>query len=131
MGFTKLTLAELELLSKEKLEDARILFSDRRFTACYYLCGYAIELILKFRIAKQLNWLAVDFKVDSFLKIHDLDKLIKYTGVWDKVLKMPAWDTCRKWTVEYRYQDAKSISEQEATQMLNYSQELVSWLLVN
>jgi hypothetical protein len=131
MGFTKFTLTELDQLSRDKIEDAKSLLSTKRYAACHYICGYALELILKYRIAKQLNWPAVDINDHPFLKIHDLDKLIKYTGVFDKVLKMPEWNTCRTWSAESRYQNASIISEAEATKMLNSTQELVSWLLAN
>jgi hypothetical protein len=131
MGFTKFTLSELDRLSKDKLEDAKSLLSTKRYAACNYICGYALELILKYRIAKQLNWAAVDINDHPFLKIHDLDKLVKYTGVFDKVLKMPQWNTCRNWSADSRYQDAESITEPEASKMLISTQELVSWLLAN
>jgi hypothetical protein len=131
MGFTKFSLPELQQLSSDRLVDASSLLEQKRFAGCFYLSGYALELILKYRIAKQLNWPAIDINDHPFLKIHDLEKLVKYTGVYDKVLRMPEWNTCRSWSAESRYQDSSSISESDAQKMLNSTRELVTWLLAN
>ncbi len=51
MGFTKFTPDQLHELSTDKLSDAKTLLESRRYAACHYLCGYALELALKRRIA--------------------------------------------------------------------------------
>ena len=48
-----ITKADLEKLSETRLTDARELFRANRFSAAYYLSGYAIELGIKVCVAKQ------------------------------------------------------------------------------
>jgi hypothetical protein len=131
MGFTKFTLADLKQLSSDKLDDADSLLAAGRFAACYYVTGYALEIILKYRIAKQLNWPSFDINDHRFLKTHELDVLIKYTGVFADLLKMPEWNFCREWSEEHRYQDSRQISRDTANKMLDYTRRLVTWLLAH
>lgn len=131
MGFTKFSLADLQQLSTDKIEDAATLLENGRFAASYYIAGYALEIVLKFRIAKQLNWPTINIDDHKFLKTHQLNDLVKYTGVYADVLKMPEWNFCRKWTEELRYQDSRQISQDIAAKMLDYTRRLVAWLLVH
>jgi hypothetical protein len=43
----------LKALAQAKLDDAILLFDNKRYSNAYYLAGYAIELALKACIAKQ------------------------------------------------------------------------------
>jgi hypothetical protein len=90
-----------------------------------------LEIILKYRIAKQLNWPSFDINDHRFLKTHELDVLIKYTGVFADLLKMPEWNFCREWSEEHRYQDSRQISRDTANKMLDYTRRLVTWLLAH
>ncbi len=53
MGFV--AKEDLQNLSRMRLEDAKILLEGERFSACYYLCGYAVEMALKAVIAKNFH----------------------------------------------------------------------------
>ena len=44
---------DLQALAQAKLDDAKLLFDNGRFSNAYYLAGYAVELGLKACIARQ------------------------------------------------------------------------------
>jgi len=48
---------ELKKLAKSRLQESEILFSHGKYDASVYLCGYAVELVLKARICKTLKWM--------------------------------------------------------------------------
>jgi hypothetical protein len=62
-----------------------VLFRGRRYKGAAYLCGYAVEVALKVRIARTLRWLSYpdnagkDGKYRSFM-CHDLDILLELSG---------------------------------------------------
>ncbi len=69
--------AELQRLANERIQDARALLAARRWSAAYYLAGYAVECALKACIAKLMK--AEDFPDKSFAEkcwTHDLDRLV-------------------------------------------------------
>lgn len=71
--------SELKKLTAMRLEDARILLDSRRYPACYYIAGYAVECALKACIAKQFraNTIPARKLVNSIYKHgHDLDRLV-------------------------------------------------------
>jgi hypothetical protein len=51
-----LTILNLEEISAARLHDAQALYAARRYDGAYYLAGYSLELALKARICKTLNW---------------------------------------------------------------------------
>ena len=50
------TIYELRKLARTRLKDAAVLFSSNRYDGSIYLCGYTIDLALKARICRTLNW---------------------------------------------------------------------------
>jgi hypothetical protein len=51
-----ISLAELDSIARAHLDDARALLAAGRFDGASYLCGYAVEVALKARICRTLNW---------------------------------------------------------------------------
>jgi HEPN domain-containing protein len=47
--------AELQRLAMERIGDARALLAARRWSAAYYIAGYAVECALKACIAKLMK----------------------------------------------------------------------------
>ncbi|MEA3644325.1 MAG: hypothetical protein VBE63_31030, partial [Lamprobacter sp.] len=41
---------------RQKYSDAALLIENRRYANAIYLCGYCIELSIKYAITKQLQW---------------------------------------------------------------------------
>ena len=73
---------EIEEIVQARLEDAEVLLEASRFDGSVYLCGYAIELGLKARICRTLQWdeYPTSGKYSTF-KTHDLDVLLHLTGL--------------------------------------------------
>jgi hypothetical protein len=103
--------ATLQRLATAKVEDARLLFENRRYSNSYYLYGYGIELGLKACIARQMIAETVPDKaiLRGFLD-HEIGKLIGLAGL-SELLKVERenpefdirWSIASEWSVESRY----------------------------
>lgn len=69
-----IALQDLAILAKDRLEDAKVLYSGSRFWGSIYICGYAVEFGLKKRICKTLD--RDDYPDIKDLKTHKLDEPI-------------------------------------------------------
>ncbi len=47
---------DIQRIVYARLKDAEVLFEAQRYDGAVYLCGYAVELGLKYKICKTLNW---------------------------------------------------------------------------
>jgi len=73
--------ADLQLLARERIRDAKILLTNRRWAGAYYLAGYAVECALKACIAKLMK--AEEFPDRSFAEkcwTHDIERLVSLAG---------------------------------------------------
>lgn len=122
---------DIEKIVEARLEDARVLCDSSRYDGSVYLCGYAVELALKARICRTLQWeeYPTNNQYRSF-KTHDLDVLLHLTGLEDKVkLKyFVDWSIVAQWTPEARYNPIGSIQESDAKQMLEAAKVLLGQL---
>src|SRR5436190_13395208 len=88
---------EIEKLSKERIEEAQILFNSKKFDGAYYLSGYSIELALKAKICRRVGvpnlFTADDTKLQSIggisevrraVKTHNLFTLLLFSGLKEK-----------------------------------------------
>src|SRR5712691_5133895 len=51
-----ISVAELDNIARARIEDAKVLLTAGRYDGATYLCGYAVEVALKARICRTLNW---------------------------------------------------------------------------
>ena len=77
---------ELITIARERLNDAETLLNANRFEVAVNLCGYSIEIALKHKICKTLNWAGFpstnrEFENYRSLITHDLDVLLSFTGI--------------------------------------------------
>jgi hypothetical protein len=128
-------------MANNRLEDSKILYRSLRFDGSYYLCGYVVELGLKYRICKTLNWdgyfeTAKEFKpkdttgYNSF-KTHDLEALLKLSGIEQNIRNnfIAEWSIVRVWNPEKRYQPIGTIKGITAKAMLKSSEIILKELL--
>ena len=47
---------DLKGVARAKLNDAQHLYRGRRYDSAFYLCGYAVEAALKYRICRTHGW---------------------------------------------------------------------------
>lgn len=122
---------EIEEIVKARLKDAEVLLKASRFDGSVYLCGYAIELSLKARICKTLQWdeYPTSSKYSTF-KTHDPDVLLHLTGLEDqlKLKYMTEWSIVAQWNPEARYKPIGSVKESDAKDMLDSAKELIKQL---
>lgn len=75
--------AAFQEMARTRLEDARVLLDNDRFSAAYYIASYAVECALKACIAKKTQ--QYDFPPDrkeiEKIYIHDLKKLVGSAGL--------------------------------------------------
>lgn len=119
---------EIEKIVQARVEDAQVLYESSRYDGSVYLCGYAIELGLKARICRTLQWDEYPTSGKySFFKTHDLDVLLHLTGCEDKVkLKHLAdWSIVAQWNPEARYNPIGSVQDSDAKDMLESTKELL------
>ena len=106
-----------------RVSEAWTLLQDQKWSASYYIAGYAVEIALKACISKQF---AVDTIPDRSLvnKIytHDYIVLIGLAGLKDSLIAQvkshpdfsASWAICNDWTPDSRYaisteQDAQTL----------------------
>ena len=64
------------------MDEARILLNNGKYDGAIYLCGYTIELAMKYAICIHNGWNEYPPKKewDRFLKVHDFESLLLLTG---------------------------------------------------
>ena len=104
-----ISVAELDSIARARLDDAQALVSAGRFDAATYLGGYAVEVALKARICRTLNWAEFpstgsEFQAYRSFQTHDLDVLLRLSGQGARIMQnhFPLWDAVAGWTVESR-----------------------------
>jgi HEPN domain-containing protein len=130
-----LDIKELRKLSKVRIKEAELLFSNRGYDTSAYLCGYAVEFALKYRICKCLKWSSFpgtnsEFGDLKFLKTHDYETLLRLTGKADliKATSMPEWSVVMKWDPENRYNPLGTFTKTDARDMIASTKKIVEVL---
>jgi HEPN domain-containing protein len=103
--------AEFKKLGLARLDDARVLLKNRRYSAAYYLAGYAVECSLKACLARKTQ--RYQFPPDpgtvrNRYYTHNLQILAEECDVVGEIKKGHAklqayWNTIKDWTEESRY----------------------------
>lgn len=123
---------DLRRLAQARLRDAEVLFASGRHDGAAYLCGYAIELVLKARICRQLKWAGFpetrrEFEGFQSFRTHNLDVLLRLTGLEAKVKSahVAEWSIVATWEPEVRYRPVGSITRQDARDMIDATRHLL------
>lgn len=122
-------LAEIIDNIMQKSRDAELLLDHCRYANAIYLCGYCVELALKYAIARNLNWPA--FKPEGklkFLKVHDFDLLVMLTGQETRIRKLPSWSIVNQWTEAQRYENPAQSTREDANAMIAATKQFVEEL---
>ena len=105
-----ISIDDLQAIAKARLQDASLLFTNLRPDGALYLGGYAVELALKARICKTLNWTGFpekrsEFENFSSFKTHKLDVLLALSGQEQRIKSeyLWAWSAVATWDPEARY----------------------------
>ncbi|NEW92780.1 HEPN domain-containing protein [Rhodopseudomonas sp. BR0M22] len=106
-----LSRTSLQNAATAKIDDARLLFQNRRFSNAYYLYGYGIELALKACIARQIVAETVpDTSVLKGFLDHNYARLVGLAGLTEPLRRRrldpefdSRWSIVSEWSVESRY----------------------------
>jgi hypothetical protein len=119
-------------MARARLKDSEILLNARRYDGAAYMCGYAIELKLKTRICRTLNWASFpstrsEFQDFTSFKTHDLDVLLELSGIGQRIQSNYAtqWREFRDWEPEMRYNLVGTVTEAKARQMIAAARTLL------
>jgi hypothetical protein len=111
--------AQLQRLAENRVEDARALLTANRWSAAFYLTGYAVECGLKSCVLRHLDTTGALFRDREYLKsladcwTHDLIKLVKLAGLEADFGKARGanptleahWGITKDWTETSRYEE--------------------------
>ncbi|MDR0337430.1 MAG: hypothetical protein LBI18_10100 [Planctomycetaceae bacterium] len=146
---------EIESLAWERLDEAHILYENKKFDGAFYLAGYAVELILKVRIcnlfnipnlfeesSQSINIITGISELRRSVKIHNLQLLLVYSGLkkeFDiKVRNDPNFEDInsyliQKWSEQSRYHVVGTVPPTIIHQVLellgNRERGILRWLL--
>jgi len=130
-----ISVAELDNIARARIEDAQALHTAGRFDGATYLCGYAVEVALKARICRTLNWTEFpstgsEFQAYRSFQTHDLDVLLRLSGQGPRIMQnhFPLWNAVARWTVELRYNVPGVVQQPGATAMIQAAEEMVAIL---
>ena len=130
-----IAVAELQRIAQARLDDAKALLSAGRFDGATYLCGYAIELALKFRICQILNWPEFpstrgDFQDYRSFQTHDLDVLLHLSGQEARIKRdqFTEWSIVAEWDPEVRYSVVGNVLQATAESMVRAAEGLLKIL---
>ncbi|MBI4458080.1 HEPN domain-containing protein [Candidatus Uhrbacteria bacterium] len=129
---------ELKDLAKARLEEARILHDNSKYDGAVYLCGYAIELTLKYVVLRDRLWgfpeEQDEFKLYEEAKTHDLEKLLRLADKMqllnDRTFQIP-WNYVNNWRSEFRYRPVGTASVLDSAQMLPSARDIMTALGVS
>lgn len=126
---------DIKDLAKARHNDALVLLRGKRYETAMYLCGYAIELSLKARICRTLKWVgypatAREFEDYKSFKTHDLDVLLRLSGIEDKINKtlFAEWSVVAQWSPEFRYRPIGKATLADAARMVESTKTLLGKL---
>lgn len=146
-----ITKPDLKKLINRYVTDSDVLLSNRRYASSIYLGGYAVELALKYRICKLLQFgygypendiefnrytkgksrfTGTTIKRVKDLKTHNLSGLLFYSGEQINITTnfLAEWNIIKSWDVFMRYNPA-IVRKVKAVSFYNAAKILVGKLL--
>jgi HEPN domain-containing protein len=125
-------IGDLLKIAEARLKDAETLLANQRYDGAIYLCGYAVEIALKARICRTLNWSGYpstknEFKSYSSFKTHDLNVLLHLSGRESniKLNFLAEWSAVAQWEPSARYQPVGTAGDSDARLMISATKVLM------
>src|SRR5262245_7371103 len=130
-----IAVGELDTIATARLDDARALLEAGRFDGATYLCGYAIEVALKARICRTLNWpefprTGGEFQAYKSFQTHELDVLLRLSGQEARIKQdhFALWNVVAVWKAESRYNIIGTAGQADAAAMISAAKQLLEVL---
>ena len=135
IGGGVILVAELDRIADARLEDGKALLAGGRYDGAAYVCGYAVEVALKARICRTLNWSDFpstkgEFQAYRTFQTHDLDVLLRLSGQEARIKHdlFDLWNAVAMWNPESRYSVIGTIQRADAESMNNAAEQLLKAL---
>jgi len=127
--------SDFQQLAEDRILDAQALLAAQRWSAAYYLTGYAVECALKACIAKQTS--QYDFPDKAFVQkcyTHKIDQLIQAAGlnvvVDAEIAADPSFDSnlrvVKDWNEDSRYEQ---LTQTEAERLFSAVTDITQGVL--
>ena len=127
--------ADLGRIAEERLKDAEALLAAGRYDGAIYLGGYVVELALKNRICRTLNWKGFpqtrsEFQNYQSFKTHNLDVLLALAGAEEKIKTgyLAEWSAVATWDPEARYNPIGRANKDDAELLIESAKKLLGAL---
>ena len=124
---------ELLQLSRDRLEDAKVLYRSGRIDWAVYTCGYVVEIALKRKICETLRWSGFpnsskEFEQFKSFKTHDLNVLLHLSGAEERIREkmFQDWSKITFWDPEMRY--VLRQTEEQARLLISAAERLLEEL---
>jgi len=121
----------LRSIGRARLTDAKVLLKARRYDGSFYLCGYAVELALKARICRALQWSGFPESAREFdglqsLRTHDLETLLRFCRAERRIKSsyIAEWSVALTWRPEWRYRAIGQVTPHDAADMVRCVERL-------
>ena len=124
-------------LAKCRYEEAKILLMNHQPDGAVYLCGYAIELMLKRRIVNVLDWdgfpeTRSEFDRKQTFKVHNLGMLLHLSGLERKLqadtILYAIWQIAGTWDSEIRYKQVGNTTTSDAQNIIDASKDILNFI---
>lgn len=130
-----ISVAELDRIAGARLEDGKALLGGGRYDGAAYVCGYAVEVALKARICRTLNWLDFpstngEFQAYRSFQTHALEIFLRLSGQEGRIKRdhFDLWNAVALWNPESRYSSIGTIRKADAEFMINAAEQLLKAL---
>jgi HEPN domain-containing protein len=130
-----IAVAELDKIARARLDDAKALLTASRYDGATYVCGYAVEVALKARICRTLNWpefpsTSGEFQAYRSLQTHELGVLLRLSGQepYIKQNHFADWNAVAVWNAESRYNAAGTAQQGDAEGMVRAAEAILQVL---
>ena len=124
---------DLRKIARARLKDSEVLHKNRRYDGAVYLCGYAVEMVLKNRICRTLKW--TEFPPNSWrdyqsFRTHKLNILLTLSGMETKIKTqyLSEWSVVETWNPEDRYEPIPQKTRQDSLNMIESTKTLLKLL---
>ena len=133
-----LTKYDLYTLAKSRFDESKILRDNSKPDGAVYLCGYAMELMLKFRIIHILQWdgypdTPKEFADKKTFRTHDLELLLELSGlkkvVFADIVMLAKWQIVSPWNSEIRYKAPGTFSNADADSIINATRDILNYIV--
>ena len=135
-------ISEQASVSRQRLEDARVLFNASRWRGAMYIAGYAVECLLKTKLMQIYgcqNLRELDailrrrsiLSADNTVFTHQLETLFKfvpgYNRLWQNQNMWRMFYRVNRWTTAWRYTANRGTPE-AATLFMEAVEKVMHWI---